>query len=318
MSETTIVGRIASLLPQRLQDAMYVARMRMRIRSEFAADRRRYARYAAPNDWVVLSAMDPRQIEGQATKDYHRVEKGLTLPNPARPFGRAVHSRLNQVLPALASQPLVSSHVSTAVAALSQWNAGGEVAEDIAPLRRESAALGADVLQEFFESRRSVRDFDGARDVPEDILLKAAELAGHSPSVCNRQGWSLIFATGEATRRMLGHQNGNRGFGETVPVVALISMDTRLFAGSEERNQAWIDGGLFAMTLVWALHGLGLDSCMLNLSLTNEQADQLRSHAELGEYDLPIAMVAIGYGAEGHRVARSPRRPVEQIVEFRH
>ncbi len=112
----------------------------------------------------------------------------------------------------------------------------------------------------------------------------------------------------------LSLQNGNSGFGSAVPTVALVTVDTQLFAGPGERNQGWIDGGLFSMSFVWALHGLGLDSCMLNLSLRNGRSDALRRTLDIPDYELPIMMIAIGYARPGHRVARSPRRPIDEIV----
>ena len=54
---------------------------------------------------------------------------------------------------------------------------------------------------------------------------------------------------------------GNAGFGDRVPLVLVITSDLQTFFAPEERNQAWIDGGMFAMSLVHALHSLGLASC---------------------------------------------------------
>ncbi len=43
-----------------------------------------------------------------------------------------------------------------------------------------------------------------------------------------------------------------------------------------ERNHIWIDGGLFSMTLAFALHSLNLGSCMLNICMlfTREKSCQ--------------------------------------------
>jgi hypothetical protein len=48
----------------------------------------------------------------------------------------------------------------------------------------------------------------------------------------------------------LSYQNGNSGFGHTVPALFVITSDMRIFEKSGERNQGWVDGGLFAMALV--------------------------------------------------------------------
>ena len=131
--------------------------------------------------------------------------------------------------------------------------------------------------------------------------------------MCNRQPWNVRFFRGEDALRALGHQNGNAGFGPDVPVVALVTTDLRLFAHTSERNQAWIEGGLFAMTLVWALHSLGVDSCMLNLSRRSTELDDMRNDLNVDEAEVPIMMIAVGYGRPGHRRARSPRRASTEV-----
>ncbi|MBS4753334.1 nitroreductase family protein [Nocardioides sp. zg-ZUI104] len=150
------------------------------------------------------------------------------------------------------------------------WNRGGQVVDEVSPLRTPQER-GVNDPERFFGTRHSVRDYDD-RPVQEDLLMRAVELAINTPSACNRQAWHVRFFRGNDVVRVLRHQNGNSGFAENVPCVAVVTVDARLFAGAGERNQGWIEGGLFSMSLLyWALHSLGADGCMLNMSLTNEQ-----------------------------------------------
>lgn len=142
----------------------------------------------------------------------------------------------------------------------------------------------------------------------------APRCAASSPSVCNRQPWKVRVFEGADVADMLKYQNGNRGFRENVPMLAVISVELAHFSGAGERNQAWIEGGIFSSSLVWVLHALGLESCMLNLSITNAAADALRTAAGIPASEVPIMMIAFGYGAEGHRVARSPRRELDSVL----
>src|SRR3546814_20513526 len=90
---------------------------------------------------------------------------------------------------------------------------------------------------------------------------EAVELALHSPSVCNRQAsYVYCLQSREIIDRALSLQNGNRGFGHEIPCLLILCTDLSAFDTAGERYQHWIDGGMFSMSLVWALHALGYSS----------------------------------------------------------
>lgn len=306
--------QLKALVPPTLLQRREAEKISRRLRAEFDADRARYERNMMADDHLVLSRpLVGRNLEGQLTKDYHRVEKGLALRAPRQPFGEAVLARLDLLEPLAGdSDPDLAYNVSTAREALATWNRGGGVADEVSP-KRDAGTRGMADAAQFFATRHSVRDFD-ERPVTDALLAKAVGCAIHSPSVCNRQAWQVRFYRGAEARELLKMQNGNAGFAESVPVVALVSVDTQLFAGAGERNQGWIEGGIFSMSLVWALHALGLDSCMLNMSVLNDTADELRRRTGIPDQELIIMMIAVGYGRDGHRRARSPRRAIDRIT----
>lgn len=305
---------VKRVLPEPMFDWVYKARMKARIAKEFSADFKRYSVNAAYEDRVMPSRMSPRAVEVQATKDYHRVEKALTLREPKRPFGVAVGKRLDALQELVPATSPLSEYVSSTRSALSDWNSDGRIADGVSPFPGHGHSLTQREVEEFFETRHSVRNFDSERPIDPQLLRHAGNLAMSTPSVCNRQAWRVRFVM-EDDAKMLARrrQNGNAGFGD-IPVLAIVTTDARLFAGPGERNQAWIDGGMFAMSLSWALHGLGLSSCMLNMSVGNAVADALRSELGIESYELIITQIAIGYAKEGHRVARSPRRSTDEVV----
>lgn len=283
---------------------------------EFLIDWRRFARYSTPSE-SSLSRLSPIGLESQLTRDYHRVEKGLALPAPKRPFGQGpLLNRLNELIPVAEATAPNAPYVRTSIAArdaLVAWNDTGAIDDEVSPVAPEWEGQESAVVEAFFRSRRSVRHFS-SEAVDLEIVHRAIELAAFSPSVCNRQPWKIRLFSGSNIGKVIRHQNGSRGFAEGIPLLALITVDLGHFVGRRERNQAWVDGGIFASSLVWALHGLGLNSCMLNLSITNTAADALRRDADLNGSEVPIMMVAIGKGAEGHRAARSIRRKLEDLL----
>src|SRR5690606_8509042 len=116
----------------------------------------------------------------------------------------------------------------------------------------------------FVKSRHSVRNLTN-RPVLREVLNKAIEQARWTPSVCNRQSWRVhVFESKQDKKVALSFQNGNDGFGDCADKILLITCDLRCFFTSRERNQCFIDGGMFSMSLIYALHAAGVCSCALN------------------------------------------------------
>lgn len=291
---------------------------RLRSWQQFILDERRYRRWSVPTDVDSLQRIDGRQLECQVTKDYHRIEKGLAFANPKRPFGEDARERLSLAMDgrSWSEDDAYAGYARTALSALDSWNEGGEVAEVAAPLASSlgSTDLNSEQVDAFFKTRRTVRAFDLARRPPIEKIEHAVSLAINTPSVCNRQSWKAHYYEGSEAQNILSHQRGNRGFGHAIPGVIIVTTDARMFSGSGERNQRWIDGGLFAMTLVWALHAIGLSSCMLNWSRTSQDSDRLRAAAQLHESEDIIVLIAVGYPVPNHRVARSERRSTKDVL----
>jgi nitroreductase len=274
----------------------------------------------------MFSAIDRnRNLECQLTKDYHRIEKGLALDNPKRPFGDLVGQRIMVGLsqPQTYSDiPLVASYAESALASLSIWNHKGDISSEVSPTWSSESTWspilaneGQRVLNHFFSTRRSIRSYDRSRPVPLEDIRQAVATALSTPSVCNRQSWRVhLYSDPETIQRVISHQNGNAGFGHTVPALAVVTVDTRLFTGAGERHQKWIDGGLFAMSFVYALHARGLASCMLNWSMSNAASSRLRGDAGIDDHEDIVTLVAVGYTQGDYRVARSPRRSVDAVL----
>lgn len=286
---------------------------------EFTLDAIRYSRHSSSRDGVTGPRDHLRELEAQITKDYHRVEKGLSLREPKRPFGAEVQERLRCLVPEAKRRDSEASFVAyaeDALGALERWNLAAQIDDAVSPVNpHANHDLPHSSLETFFGSRRSVRNFDFSKPVPTDDLVQATTWALNTPSVCNRQAGRVhYFSKAEDVTRVLELQNGNAGFRANVKTVAVVTVDSRLFTGANERNQRWVDGGLFAMTLVWALHGVGLSTCMLNWSASNEQSAKMRVAAGLEDYEDIVVLIAIGYPQPGHRIARSERRSVTDVM----
>lgn len=169
--------------------------------------------------------------------------------------------------------------------------------------------------RKFFLSRFSVRDFDCKKVLNEDII-KAIELALNTPSVCNRQA-SFVYCiyTREEIDRALSLQNGNRGFGHEVQCLLILCANLSAFDTAGERYQQWIDGGMFSMSVVWALHSLGLGSCCLNWSKGPVDDMRLRALVPINDEHTVLMMLAVGFPRENLKVCYSARKPVDTFYK---
>lgn len=289
---------------------------------ETAIDARRYIASAGLSDRGVSAGRPTgRNLEAQLTKDYHRIEKGLTFAEPRRPFGDAVQARLEHFA-ATADDYGVGwlvteeGHVPTALAALAEWNSSGVVSDVVAPAGSPIVPLPSDEADRLFLERHSLRNFDAERTVDREALERILMHTGRTPSVCNRQAGRIhLYSDPQTVQKVLTLQAGSAGFRETIPHVAVVTAESALFTGAGERNQPWIDGGLMAMTLVWAMQAAGVHTCMLNWSKRNHLSTALRKVTGIPDSEAVICVVAFGYPPEsGYRVARSPRRPVPEFV----
>jgi nitroreductase len=150
------------------------------------------------------------------------------------------------------------------------------------------------------------------------LVERAVTLAQKSPSVCNRQAWKVHVITAEdEKRKVLDLQNGSRGFGDQANKVLIVTVELGNFLTVGERNQGWVDGGMFAMSLVYALHSLGLGTCCLNWAVRHERDRQLKHEVDISNSESIIMMIAVGHLPDEFPVAQATRRNVKGMLIVR-
>jgi nitroreductase len=165
------------------------------------------------------------------------------------------------------------------------------------------------------ESRHSLRNFSGK--VRNEDILKAVEIAQNSPSACNRQPTRLHIVEGELKNKILEIQDGNRGFGSLADKVIIISVELVGYRDFSERNNLFVDGGLYAMSLLYALHSYKIGTCALNWCSTIEQDILLRKTIEIPKSQTVIMMIACGGVPDSFKLTYSKKNSVNTVV-FEH
>jgi nitroreductase len=94
----------------------------------------------------------------------------------------------------------------------------------------------------------------------------------------------------------------------------VVTVDIRNFTGSNERNQMWIDGGIFLQQLLLSIHAKGWASCPMNFSSTNGQANKLRKLANIADYEEIICFVSVGEEDRNIVPAHSLRKTAASVL----
>ncbi|WP_186378720.1 nitroreductase family protein [Sphingobium sp. B2] len=298
-------------------------------------DARRYARYSG----TLLKNDVPSAMKADVTKYYHMIEKGLALPQPRPGFGQHAILDLSKKMQRAFDRNVLDQEMQFAVDALAGYQQFNErvgvasapfvgstldaaKARGLSPraeptlARERPVGVDAQDMLAMIRSRHSVRQFADA-PVPDEVLQQAAMAAQAAPCVCNRQASKVYFVRDPALKaRLLACQNGNRGFGDTAPVLAIVTVDLHEFLEPSERYQPWIDGGLFAMNLLLGIHAQGYGACCLNWSALPAQDRSVRRIGLIPDNENVVMMMAIGALPDAFSVARSGRKPLAEVMRI--
>lgn len=183
-----------------------------------------------------------------------------------------------------------------------------------AQIRELMGELGGD--RNFIEvmyGRRSVREFT-REPVQDEDIARAVQIAMQAPSVCNRQGARVHqFEDPRIIKPVLDLQGGFSGY-DLPPRLLLITADLDAFLFAAERNQPFIDGGLFMMGLLLGLTQVGLGSCSLNTAMGIERENKIRKIIAIPDNEVFISFVAVGHFDPEIQVPRSKRMEVDKVL----
>jgi nitroreductase len=303
-------------------------------------DNRRFLLYSGINKSQFYRGEQAARI----TMAYHQLEKGLSYATPRLGFGKDVIERLFGLLIPFIKQHGYVEPATTAVGVLTAYvnfneaagldltnlkarisaltnddtsvlelcNVGGSIAVD----RKELKEKQSIDFRGFFNSRHSVRNFSGGI-IPEADIIEAVRISQKTPSVCNRQAWKVhAYSNDNEKSKLLEIQAGSRGFGDRASTVLVVTCDLTCFVDVAERYQAWIDGGMFSMSLCLAFHSLGYGTCCLNWSKEYGDDVALRKAANLQSQEQIIMLIAVGTLPETFNVAYSTRRPIQDVLQI--
>lgn len=330
------------MLKQKIKEYKKVIEMNWNIRKSYYSDCCKFLKWQYNNP--SLKTKDA--YEAKILRQAHVLEKGMSLSSPKKGFGvRKALDLLNYIKEYTANGYRIEES-QAAINALGVLGAyvefhkkRGFFPEEIEnELKKYSKSIPDDVdkfgviesdledirqlaqgnFQEFFKSRHSIRQFS-KEPVTEEEINKAVSLAMHAPSACNRQSVKVYFYKDEATNKGLGNLiAGNTGFENETSRYIVITSNVSAFYESFERNQMYIDGGIFALALSESLHYYGIANCILQNGESKEKDDEFRKVCQnIPENEKIIVFMAVGHYPKQFTYASSQRKKLSDILTIK-
>ncbi|WP_193046295.1 nitroreductase family protein [Mycolicibacterium baixiangningiae] len=301
------------------------------------------ARFSRTASFSIFDT-DYEQVVSRIMYNVHAIEKGLARTADFRPgFGRKALSDLNDTLVVYrtAGHDLDGFAYGQGVSILQRYRElhakfdhdVSFLEEIVDPVFLDAVAdrgvAGTKILRRaekqdndqknFYQlaaGRSSVRQFSG-RPIDTSKVMAALRAAEKTPSVCNRQGWRVYWVEDkDLAARVLEHQ---RGFGQRLmpEVLLTITVSNSTFLSPVERNEAFVDGGLFSMSVMYGLEHEGLAAVPLNAMMYYKDQAAVRELLSIDDSEMITMFIAIGDFPEETVVPISDRKPAASFVRRR-
>ena len=321
-----------------IRDSFYAqVSQRLRMIKNVRYDAKRFMRWS----FTVRRPLTQEQLQASMVMAYHSLEKGLAFSTPKKGFGQAKSDILIKLMKEYASRFPTDHYFATSINVLKTYHSFNEATSqvyppvlaaieefeqlDVPPVSTGGTSkLTRNQIEQatqfdfgaFALSRYSVRHF-ADREIEKETIEQIVRWAQKTPSVCNRQSCKVhVFTDPEKRKLALSYQNGNRGFGHEARAVFIVTSDLQGFCNPGERFQCWIDGGMFAMSLLYAIHSQQLGACALNWSQTCENDMAMRSAVGIPDNEVVIMMMAIGHLPDDFSVAQSARKNLADVLKW--
>ncbi len=278
-------------------------------------------------------------------RNIHRLEKGLIM-RPRRdvfakaylpvtvqlyceslqaqtdnPADRAVNTWaadvLHQYFEAVA--PGLCEEIDAARAQFDQATATKSVCfTDVAPFLRDTEPLKTtiDDMLAMAIRRRSVRWYLD-KPVEREKLDRAFEVAGYSPSACNRQPFRFhVIDDPETAQRVGSIPMGTTGFAQNFPCLIVVVGNFEAFEHERDRHVPYIDSSLASMALLFALESQGIGSCCINWPDVEALEQKMDKAINLRPHERPVMCISVGYPDPEGLVPRSQKVTLDEMRRY--
>lgn len=168
----------------------------------------------------------------------------------------------------------------------------------------------------FLKSRHSTRNYKNMTLKKEDIEL-AIRIAKYTPSACNRQFIKVHhFKEGKMKKIIIDYSVGKGGLYLDGVNTFIISFDENGLISIGERNQGYLNAGLFAMNLVNAFHHLGIGTCFIQFSNSVKEEDEIKKINDIPLNERIAVILYAGYYDKKSIISISPRKDIKKYLQI--
>lgn len=168
-------------------------------------------------------------------------------------------------------------------------------------------------FKELAEERFAVRTY-ADKPVDKKDIEDVISIAMKTPTVCNRQPVRVrVMYDKDIIAKVLEVQGGIAYY-DTPPVLILVTADDNSYVGVNERNQGYIDGGLFAMSILYAFEYKNLAACPLHAMFETERDFKIRGMLGIPDNEKLITFISAGHFDKKSGVCKSFRYDPEYIL----
>lgn len=326
---------IRNIIPTRVYVQLQSLKAKYNIRHYFGLLGREESKYFALPD-----NLGQRQLETRMLFFAHQLEKGLSHSDFREKFGKRPLYMLNQLLQAYFNQGYEKStfEISIVFSVLKAYKNKHDISghelpayymaiyntyskeideadPKIAGSKLTNTIHYENTYSNVIQNRISVREFkEGNVDI--DKINRALSLAMRAPSVCNRQSQQVrVITDNRLINDALRIQGGWKGY-KNPPALLLVTSHLSSFLDPVERNEPYVDGGIFSMALLGALEEERLGACPLNTMFSKEQDRKIRNLLHVPNEEVMIMFIAVGNKPENVLHPLSKRRDVDSVVTY--
>jgi nitroreductase len=307
------------------------------LRVYYIHDRRHFFHYSS-----FFSETDAqRKLIGRISMAYHGIEKGLTMPNRRVKFGKNAVSRtvslcnlyiknhydlsdnqflhtlgvLSEYLELYKSNNLEpDARLKNKITELFKYF-DFEQTKQIVTTKEDYFRYVNSSFDKFSSSRHSIRDFEKNVDLTK--IKQSIQLAQNAPSSCNRQASRVhIVQTEYIKHEILSIQRGNNGFGDLADKILIVTAEIGVYAAAVERNAAYIDGGMYGMNLLYALHFNSIAACALNCYFSPKMENKVRKICNIPDSEIFVMIILVGNCPNNISLTLSRRQDICKVYSI--
>src|SRR5690606_3031052 len=176
-------------------------------------------------------------------------------------------------------------------------------------------ALTYEQLHTLLKRRHSVRWYN-EKIVSDDLIRKAVTAALTSPSACNRQAFNVYSIKDNTLDEVKKLKLGFEIFADNIHTFLFIVGDQSAYIEERDKHLIYIDGGLFAMSLMLAFETMGVSTCPINfpdMAWLDAEMDRILG---LSPYQKGVMLMSIGYADPTSPVPFSAKKCTDEVLTF--